>query len=146
MEQTDNLSMHLIVMVNLGPDVGIENAQNMQKKNVRCLDFVHTGAQWRLKLSKRKWFRLVHYQGAQIPLKRRMNVGCRFAATRVKKSTYRSEAKSWKFVKIFLNVPYGHVHGHTSAIQRIDIATKVFLELCSGWLGTSVSVTKRKMK
>ena len=55
-------------------------------------------------------------------------------------------AMSWKFVMIVLNVPYGHVHGHTSAIQRIDIATKVFLELCSGWLGTFVTVTKRKMK
>ena len=51
-------------------------------------------------------------------------------------------AMSWKFVMIVLNVPYGHVHGHTSAIQRIDIATKVFLGLCSGWLGTFVSFTK----
>ena len=35
-------SVFKIVMVNLGTDVGIQNAIHTQKKNVVCLDFVHT--------------------------------------------------------------------------------------------------------
>ena len=65
----------------LGTDVGIENAQDTQKQN--GLDFVHSRAHGSVELSQRKWFRAVHYHGAQNSSNRTSYNGFRFAATRV---------------------------------------------------------------